>query len=135
MSKGLFLKMTLFGTVLVLAMIVVTAAIPETDRWPDAVTYMIFVVAALAAIVYVRKHGGDGQAEQSLPSGKVDDSARWKMGAVGVAMGIYFLLGGLLLGGLQWLLGCLLIASGARLVLQYFWLKRKRADARSSDVG
>lgn len=122
MSLRLVLKLSLFAVVLLLAMSVATALIPGADRWPVAVSYVIIVLATFAAIAYVRKYGGDRQAEQSLPSGQVDDSGRWKIGAVVVAMGAFFLLG-------QSPLGYLIVFSGAVLVFQYFWLKRKRNES------
>jgi membrane protein implicated in regulation of membrane protease activity len=122
MSPRLVLKLSLFGVMLLLAVSVATALIPGVDKWPQAVSYVVLVLAALAAIVYVRKHGEDRQVEPSLASAQVDDSRRWKMGAAVAAMGIFFLL-----GGLQLPLACLMIASGTALVVQYLWLKRKRA--------
>lgn len=122
MSLRLVLKLSLFVVVLLLAMSVATALTRGADKWPDAVSGVVLVLAALAAIAYVRKHGGDRHVEQSLPFGQVDDGGRWKMGAVVLAIGAFFLL-----GNLQSPLGYLMASLGAALVIQYFWLKRKRA--------
>ena len=122
MSPRLFLKLSIIAIVLLLAMSVATALIPGADKWLDAVSVVVIILAALAVIPYLRRHEGGRDAEQSQPSGQVDDSGRWKMGAVVVALGTFFLL-----GDLQSPLGYLMVPLGAALVLQYFWLKRKRA--------
>jgi len=122
MGLSLILKLSLFAVVLLIAMSVATALSPGADKWQYPVSGAVFVLAAIAAMAYVRKHGRDQQAEQGLQSVQRDDSGRWKMGAVVIAIGAFFSL-----GHLGSFLGYLMIASGAALVIQYFWLKRKRA--------
>ena len=79
MSPRLVLKLSLFGVVLLLAFSVATALIPGADKWPQAVSYVVLVLAALAAIVYVRKHGEDRRLSQvwHLPKSMAADGGRW----------------------------------------------------------
>lgn len=63
MYLKLFLKYLPIALVILVALAVVTALIPGSEKWPSFVNYAIILLISFAGIVYLRrKYGPDGRS-------------------------------------------------------------------------
>lgn len=59
MYLRLFLKCFLIALVILIALSVVTALIPGSDKWPAFINYGIILLLSFAGIVYLRRRYGE----------------------------------------------------------------------------